>query len=274
MAKDKTDIWMPVYIGDYLSDTMHLTVEQHGAYFLLLMAYWKNRGALLESRLKTIVNINEDSWTVLEEFFDTTSCPGKWKHNRIEKELELSARIKEVRSEAGKTGGGNPNFQKGKQNPYYTDKQKDKQTDKQTNKQKINPSPSPSPSPLKIKNKDIYLDCVSLSKDEYQKLIDKEGEFIVTRAIEILNNYKMSSGKKYKSDYHTMLNWVLERVKDEQPMEKTRKREYDNTICPFCPEGHKTEPDMPCSECMKQYTEKGYVYDSKERSFRKIKEEI
>jgi uncharacterized protein YdaU (DUF1376 family) len=108
------------------------------------MAYWTNQGPLLISRLKSIVKTSDENWQVIEEFFDTKSIPGKWQHGRIDKEIALSIRIKEVRKEAGKVGGGNPNFQKGKQNPYYADKQKDKQTDKQNDNQKINPSPSPS----------------------------------------------------------------------------------------------------------------------------------
>ena len=67
--------------------------------------------------------------------------------------------------------------------------------------------------PLKEMKKNKYLECVELTDVEYEKLVVKEGGVNVKQAIEILNNYKMSTGKKYKSDYHSMLNWVFERVK-------------------------------------------------------------
>ncbi len=70
----KTDIWMPVFIGDYLADTMHLSTEQHGAYLLLLFHLWR-RGILHDddSTLAQITGLSKTAWSlarpVLAEFF-------------------------------------------------------------------------------------------------------------------------------------------------------------------------------------------------------------
>lgn len=57
-----------------------------------------------------------------------------------------------------------------------------------------------------------HLDCVTLSDEEYQKLIKRFGQEVITKAIEKLNNWKMAKGKKTKSDYHTLLGWPTEQV--------------------------------------------------------------
>jgi hypothetical protein len=59
-------------------------------------------------------------------------------------------------------------------------------------------------------------ESVFLSEIEVIKL----QEFYLTQydnALDILNNYKMSSGKKYKSDYHAMLGWVSKRITETLP---------------------------------------------------------
>jgi uncharacterized protein YdaU (DUF1376 family) len=95
----KPDVWMPLYIGDYLSDTMHLTTEQHGAYLLLIMAYWKNGGALpaSDAQLAAICRMPIDAWSnaraVLENFFDV-SQEGKWVSKRVEKEMQSAGQKK------------------------------------------------------------------------------------------------------------------------------------------------------------------------------------
>lgn len=66
------------------------------------------------------------------------------------------------------------------------------------------------------KKKYKYAEFVTLTKDEYAKLCTEHTEEAVRRMIEILDNYKGQSGKRYKSDYRTILNWVVDRYNDEQ----------------------------------------------------------
>lgn len=52
-----------------------------------------------------------------------------------------------------------------------------------------------------------YAEFVSMSEDEYKKLIAEFGEQGSKERIERLNLYKGSTGKKYASDYLTILSW-------------------------------------------------------------------
>jgi len=63
--------------------------------------------------------------------------------------------------------------------------------------------------------KNQYAEFVSMTDDEHLQLVDKVGEVGTMRCIEILDNYKGSSGKKYKSDYRAILTWVLNRYFEE-----------------------------------------------------------
>jgi len=56
-----------------------------------------------------------------------------------------------------------------------------------------------------------------MTEEEYQKLITEYGNEAVKKMIGILDNYKGSSGKKYKSDYRAILSWVVNEVKKTNP---------------------------------------------------------
>jgi len=61
---NKVDIWMPLYVADYLSATSRLTTEQHGAYLLLLMDYWKNGAPPNnDAVLAQITKLSPDAWS-------------------------------------------------------------------------------------------------------------------------------------------------------------------------------------------------------------------
>ena len=82
-----------------------------------------------------------------------------------------------------------------------------------------------------------YAEAVTMTEEEYQKLTEQHTTTFVEKCIEVLNNYKLSSGKRYKSDYHTILNWVIERVSKDYPqLDKpvsVQSPAYDININPF-----------------------------------------
>lgn len=86
---------------------------------------------------------------------------------------------------------------------------------KESNMKELNGTASASPKKKADKKK--YAEAVTMTEEEYQKLSEQHSKAFVDKCIEILNNYKLSSGKRYKSDYHTILNWVIERVSKDYP---------------------------------------------------------
>lgn len=74
-------------------------------------------------------------------------------------------------------------------------------------------------------DKKLYMECVYLSDEEYQKLLSQYKESGTKQRIENLNLYIMSKGKKYKSHYHTILSWDRKNNKQDKqsPAEITKE---------------------------------------------------
>ena len=62
----------------------------------------------------------------------------------------------------------------------------------------------------------LFADAVMMTEAEYLNLVELHGEDATKQMIEILDNYKGSSGKKYKSDYKAILSWVVDRFKERK----------------------------------------------------------
>lgn len=103
MSKIKT--WMPVYIGDYLADTMRLSTLQHGAYFLLMLEYWR-QGPLPDDmdELSAIARAERKTWDksiwpTLKRFFSKGE-DGLLHQKRADIELGIAANKSSKRSAA------------------------------------------------------------------------------------------------------------------------------------------------------------------------------
>lgn len=103
MTRQETGAWMPMYWADYLYDTQHLTTEEHGAYLLLIAAYWKRAKPLPDDDrwLAQVAKVPRKRWNPirkrLSEFFDVSE--GVWRHKRVESEiLRSSERLRSARA--------------------------------------------------------------------------------------------------------------------------------------------------------------------------------
>lgn len=121
--------YMQFYFADYDADTPHLSTLEHGAYFLLIKAYWKGKRALPDNdrRLAIVAGLSLAEWQEIRPdiapFF--TIADGLWRHKRIEEELRrVSDRTEQARSAGrsgaerrwnggGKAGGGSANLDGG-----------------------------------------------------------------------------------------------------------------------------------------------------------------
>lgn len=74
--------------------------------------------------------------------------------------------------------------------------------------------------PNSTKNKYGEFEKVKLTKEEHSKLISRLGEIKTRDLIDRLDNYKESTGKTYKSDYATILNWHRREANDESGVNK------------------------------------------------------
>ena len=80
------------HIGDYLKDTSHLTLLEHGIYTRLMDVYYVRESALPESQIARLIGAHSPDEmaalnSVLSEFFELVS--GSWIQHRCEKEIEI-----------------------------------------------------------------------------------------------------------------------------------------------------------------------------------------
>jgi len=98
---------MPIYIGDYLSATSRLTTEQHGAYILLLLDYWRNGPPPdNDSILCQIARLPVERWKQIRHsissFFKISD--GRWTDDALDARIEEARLNRQNASNRGKRG--------------------------------------------------------------------------------------------------------------------------------------------------------------------------
>lgn len=156
---------------------------------------------------------------------------------QMERDAEKYKKTVEKRAAAGKQGG-RPKKEDEKANGFsekqtkakkakgFSEKQKklnvdvddtvdvdvDEDVDEDVDDTYTPQTPQKKQKPVKVP----FAEFVAMTNGEYASLVGKFGESDTKRLIEILDNYKGSTGKTYKSDYRAILSWVTDKLKKER----------------------------------------------------------
>lgn len=117
--------WMPVFPGDELAETAHLSAEEYGAYQLLKMALWQHKTLPQdEARLARIARLDAAGWAAVRPMLLPLFGDG-WRHEKLEQQRLTAEQERAKKSAAAKKAaesrwsGRSPNA-KGNANAYAT----------------------------------------------------------------------------------------------------------------------------------------------------------
>lgn len=165
--------------------------------------------------------VETDKMPQLDSLLEIVIIPFK---QNIDRNIDKWEQIKQKRSEAGKIGAEIKKQKQAKQaNANFA---KSKEANQAVNvNENVNVNVNVNDN-VNVKDKKIHFaDYVTMTNAEYEKLVSTYGKDVSDQCITVLDNYKGANGKKYKSDYRAILNWVVDKVKQAQA--KTPKKQYE-----------------------------------------------
>jgi len=181
-----------------------------GLFVLIMSWYWKKNCTMTLSDLdKRITKSNQRRQDAFDRLVESNII--KLNENNeihihfLDEQFDILSSKRLASAKAGRSGG----LAKAKRTPSYKDKDKDKDKEKKDKRRES------------LKTVYGQFKKVSLKTEEYSKIIGEHGEFYTLAFIKKLDEYKESSGKKYKSDYAAILSWVVDEVINNQ--KSTRK---------------------------------------------------
>lgn len=240
MAKKRKISPMPFSTSDWLRcpELKVLDADVRGLWMDMLCYMWESteRGVMLKpnsdpmskdevSRLLGVDASGSYDW--IDKLIDNQVCSVRADGAIFSRRMVRDHAISQKRSEAGRKGGNTTRSRITTQaepvevKPVFKDQELPKDPP-------VQDPPPPEPTPEeKAKaakaRKYKYADYVSLTRDEYSKLVEQYSEEDAKDMITLLDNYKGQTGKRYKSDYRAILNWVVSAY-----FERKSKGIYDN----------------------------------------------
>jgi hypothetical protein len=202
MAKDPAFLFYP---GDWQGGTSTLSRFLKGCYIDVLIAQF-NSGHLSLEEIKTVLGSDfGQSWPTLQKKFNKDP-EGLFYNVKLETEM-----IK--RKEYSKSRSKNRTSKKDMNNICET-YEKHMSLHMENENEDVNKN--------LVKNEKIKVRSnVLLKQSEILKLTEAHLPEEIEWMYDKLSAYKLSKGKKYKSDYGAILTWVVESLKKENPKQKT-----------------------------------------------------
>ena len=204
-----------------------------------MLQYDKSVFSALKILTNTNVNIEEYINDCINEYelFNKTEDNKFYSNSLLRRMEEKEKRQHEQylkKSEAGRIGGLKSAekrkelkqnqavlkqcYQATKQNQHKEKEKKEKKSKEKENKENNNNA-----------EKIHFADFVTMTNVEYKKLVDTYSKNFADQCITVLDNYKGSSGKTYKSDYRAILTWVVDKVKNQQQQQAIFTNRANNT---------------------------------------------
>lgn len=207
------------YSSDFLSGTMLMTDEEIGQYIKLLCLQHQ-KGHLKEKDMLNICKTyNED---IFSKFIKDEE--GNYYNERLEYEANKRKAYSESRRNNRKKKEETKTYEEDMKNICNSYEEHMENENININKNIINNKDNRKRGSKgkKEEEKIHFAEFVSMTNAEYDKLVSTYGKDFADQCINSLDNYKGSTGKKYKSDYRAILSWVIDKVKQRTQTQRRR----------------------------------------------------
>jgi len=220
MSKDPAFLF---YSSDFMTGTFTMTNEQVGKYIRLLCLQHQ-KGELSEKDMIAICGSFDDE---IYSKFDKTDT-GKYINRRLFDEIEKRKKHSEKQADNIKKRWSNKNGNtKRIPNKYQKDTKRIPLENENENENVIE---NINENVIDFTKKQNFAEFVTMTGIEHGKLLDEFGEEVTAKLIDKLNTYKGSNGKKYKSDYMAIRQWVVEAVLGKSKIDSNGLKRETNDL--------------------------------------------